>query len=172
MTAAEHPMLLLRTHVSQKLERKLLRQAVSSLLSAFGILWLADLLLPLAGIEELGIWRFVAGGGIIGISYAPYYQILRYKLSPAMLRVTDDELILTRQGSEVFRVPWPLVEEFHFVDGELCYGIAFSISPIETRPSIPKRLHEQSKKAYGVDLFLPFFSESSYQLLQNWPAKS
>ncbi|MBS0656191.1 MAG: hypothetical protein JSR46_10470 [Verrucomicrobia bacterium] len=43
----------------------------------------------------------------------------------------------------------------------------FPVSPYKTA-NLPQFLLQKSKKRHGVDLFLPFFSEHSHLLLQQW----
>jgi hypothetical protein len=172
MPTLEHPMLMLRTSVSQKLQKKLLRRGISCIFTGLGVLWLADILSPFAGIEDLGIWRWVASGGILGVSYYPYRQALHYKFSPEVLKITKELLILTRTDLEVIRLPWKHIEDIRFIEDETSYGIAFSLKPQAEESPAMHSLRQQSKKHYGVDLFLPFFSESSCRLLKNWQEHS
>ena len=168
MQIVEHPMLMLRTSINQKLQKKLLRRGLSSLLTCLGILWIAEIFFPVAGIEDLSIWRWVASGGILSVSYFPYRQALQYKFRPEVLKITERLVILLRDDSEIFQMPWKDVEDIRFLEDETSYGIAFSLQSSMEESAELHALKLQSKKHYGVDLFLPFFSESSFRLLQNW----
>jgi hypothetical protein len=46
---------------------------------------------------------------------------------------------------------------------------AISSNALQTTAlTLPEPIQKLSKKSYGVDLFLPYFSEPSYQLLKQW----
>ena len=208
-------LLLLRTSVRPKMQRQALFRGCVTIGSTILLIWLAELLLPLAGLESLGIWRWLVSGSAIGASYLPYQKLRWQKAHPEILQANENELVLLREDKKIFSLSWEQIDSFHFLDRGSSYGLAFTLkSPQETIRSLintseedkkeinffnsslddfcrqerkeynnqkqpfpispyknallPQFLLQKSKKEYGVDLFLPFFSQHSHLLLQQW----
>ena len=154
--------LYLRTSVRPETQKKTFRKALFIVLSSLLLIAASEFLLPLLELESLNIWAWLSGFGACGYSAMSHQKLKAKEKNPDLLHGTEDKLSFFEANKQLFSLAWDEIESFHFLDNGKEYGLAFKLKkPIEG-------LTEKSKRTYGVDLFLPFFSQGSFMLLDKW----
>lgn len=127
----------------------------------------SEFILPLLEFESLGIWSWLVGSSATSIGLFPYRKMKNFQKRPDILHADLRNLSLLHRQKPLFSIPWDQVESFYYLDsGTAVYGLAFTLKqPVK---NIPMPLVLKCRKAHGVDLFLPYFSHSSFLLLENW----
>lgn len=154
-----------------------MRHAVirGTILSGMGILILlaCGAFLPL---EKLKIWGFpifLISMTLITWGLLPYRRLRRLEMSPYRLTLDDKKWLHFAKGtSQQFGIPLCSLERIDYIEKKHDYGIGITL-----KEPLPKKLvvyinhfslmdfRRKSLKRYGCDLFLPYFSNRSYQEL-------
>jgi len=163
--------LLLRTTIRKETKRKALFYGLFlAFISLFG-LWLVEFfMLPLVELESLGVWGWIFRACAVGSGFAPYKKIFYQKNYPDILKSTEDTITLSKEDAIVFTLPWGKIKTFTFIDKGTLYGIIFSLKNESHDPK--KLLQRLSRTTKGKEeistIFLPYFSERSYLMLEQW----
>ncbi len=160
-------LLLLRTSIRPEMKRHVLFQSCTIAAGSLLVIWFADILLPLAGIESLGIWRWLASGGVLGASYLPYGSLRKQQTYPDLLQVTDHELRLIQNSAIVFRLSWNQIESFSFLDRGSIYGLAFKL---QTTAEIPQKMYQSVENEEQLNKSLERLLHSQDDLQQGVPS--
>lgn len=161
--------LYLRTSIRQETEKKAFVSGCK--IAGAGVLMVAcsEFLLPLLEFESLGLWSWLVGSGVTSLGLFPYQKLKTSKKKPDILHADEHKLQLLHRNEPIFTVSWQDVESFYFLDNGIDYGLAFTLKPsFKTSLSLLSQLIAKSRKAHGVDLFLPYFSHGSFLLLEQW----
>lgn len=166
-------MIKLRSTIHSELKRfKLIR---GTLLGGVGILWLAYFgsFLPLQVLEIWGLPIFFIGLGLILAGLLPYRQLNKLEIHPHEIVFDEaNSLNMRLYGKSTWTLPSQAIERMAYISVDRStYGIA-----IWLKDSMPEKIivHdlrfkmcqflEISQRKQGCDLFLPYFSKTSYQM--------
>ena len=131
------------------------------------------LLIVMSGIylpvQEMRIWglpALVVGVGLIALGLLPYRRLSRLEDKPNEIILLDKEFQFFTKGKKVFTIPYASIDKIDHMDNRCCYGIALWIkkSP-EQKVIVHDKKASFSKKQNG-DIFLPNFTERSYEILR------
>lgn len=168
--------LYLRTTVRPEVEKKAFKQVCKVCTGAAALIACSEFLLPLLQFEALGIWAWLLGGSCAGLGVMPYQRLKQHKVRPEILQINHNKISLVADSKSRFSLPWNEVDSFNYLDNGTNYGLAFTLKPHTiqeiakdaSKAHVPVELVQKSRKEHGVDLFLPFFSQGSYQMLESW----
>lgn len=154
--------LYLRTSVRKEAEATTRKQGWKVALAAVFFVAASELLLPLFEISPLGIWSWLIGTSAAGLGVIPHQKLKNQDKNPDVLHGTEQTLSFFQANKSLFTLAWNEIESFHYVDNGKDYGLAFRLkAPLAG-------ISEKCREKYGVDLFLPYFSQGSYLLLEKW----
>ena len=154
--------LYLRTAIRPEAQKSSLKKSIMTICLAMIIISISELLLPLLEFEPLGIWAWLAGITTASFGVVMHQKLKMQEKNPNLLHGTEKNLSFYQANKKLFSLAWSQIDSFHFIDNGNDYGLAFKLkSPINS-------LSKKSRKEYGVDLFLPFFSHGSFLLLEKW----
>ncbi len=154
--------LYLRTTVRQENQKRSRLKGWKIALAAAFFIAASEYLLPLLEIESLGIWSWLIGTSAVSFGVLPHRKLINQEKNPSILHSTENDFTFFQANKTLFTLAWDQVESFHYVDNGNEYGLAFTLKePIEG-------LSEKCRKNHGVDLFLPYFSQASFMLLEKW----
>lgn len=154
--------LYLRTAIRPEVQKKSKIRGWKIALAAGLFILAAEYLLPLLEIETLGIWSWLIGTSAAGLGVLPHQKLKNQEKNPDILHSNEEKLSFFQANKNLFTLAWDEIDSFHWVDNGKQYGLAFRLkTPIEG-------ISEKSRKQHGVDLFLPYFSQASYMLLEKW----
>lgn len=107
--------------------------------------------------NEIESFAFLDKGSIYGLAFT-----LKTPISVI-------ESLLPEQAKDEFGSFKDNLEQFSQANKKK-YSNLYTELPLSPYKSsqLPQFLIQKNKKEYGVDIFLPFFSQNSYQLLQQW----
>ncbi len=156
------PDLYLRTAIKPEIEKRSRKIGRKALFIAASLVVTSEYVLPLLELETLGGWAWLAGSGLAGLGLIPHQRVSSRQKHPYILHSTEDSISLHKDNKCLLNIPWSQIESIQFIDRGKEYGLAFILkSPLK---SISKRC----RKRYGVDLFLPYFSQASFHMLEKW----
>ena len=167
-------LLKLRSSVHSSLKRQMLWQGTLLALVGLSILGYSSLFFSSA---DLGIWGFLLfclGIGFISAGLIPYRRLCRLEINPHEIVVLDEVTIkFNWQGKSTLTVPWISVSKTAYMKrSHKNYGIGIWLKQPAPEKVIVHDLNfnvrcfqDGSRRLYGCDLFLPFFSEHSYKEL-------
>lgn len=154
--------LYLRTSIRKEVEATTRKKGWKVALAALCFILASELLLPLFEISPLGIWSWLIGTSAAGLGAIPHQKLKNQDKNPDILHGTEETLSYFQANKSLFTLAWSEIESFHFIDTGRDYGLAFNLkTPL-------KGISEKCREKYGADLFLPYFSQGSYMLLEKW----
>jgi hypothetical protein len=154
--------LYLRTAIRQDAEQKTFKRFWQTALAALLVIAASELLLPLLELETLGLAPWLFGSVASLVRGVQHWAMKRKEKNPNVLHSTEEEFSFYQANKSLFTLAWNQVVSFHFVDNGQNYGLAFKLkTPLEG-------ISEKCRKEHGVDLFLPYFSNASFLLLEKW----
>ena len=161
----------LRSQITPALKRS--KALVGTVLASIGMTTLLFGSLFLS-VEKLSLWGlpiFVLGFGFISWGLVPYRKINKLEVHPHEIVIKDDKSIrIYLRGKGAFTLPINSIDKIGYKDSDINYGIG-----IWLRQPVPEKIivHDRtfnmpqyqldSKKKFGCDLFLPYFSKSSFE---------
>ncbi len=154
--------LYLRTHIREELHVKSRKKSWIVAIASILLIAFSELILPLLELETLGVWAWLAATGAAGLAVLPQQKLKRQEIKPDVIHSTEEKLSYFQNNRCIFTLPWAVIDSFHYLDAASRYGLAFSLkTPVAG-------LSDRCRKEHGVDLFLPYFSHSSFLLLEKW----
>ena len=154
--------LYLRTAIRPEAQILTRKMCVKIALAAACFIAATEFLLPLLEVGSLGIWSWLIGTSAAGLGVVPHQKLKSQEKNPDILHSTEENLSFFQANKTLFTLAWDQINSFHFIDNGKEYGLAFSLkTPLQG-------LSEKARKEYGVDLFLPYFSQASFMLLEKW----
>jgi hypothetical protein len=168
MTAEQ---LKLRTSIKETLKRfVLIRGTVLGIIGC--ILLYAALFLP---VDQLKIWGFpiiLLAGGLIAVGFIPYRTLTKREHKPDELIIEGDyALHFNAQGEPTFTIPLSNVERYSYLEKGNLYGIGLWLKEPNGKVEVHNeqfdldKFQQNSQKKYECDLFLPYFTQRSYNIL-------
>lgn len=129
-------------------------------------------------VSELNIWGlplFLAAGALIAWSMQPYRQLCLLENQPDELWLDEKKaLVYAKKSIPILSIPLPSIEKFFFLQKPHIYGICISTyahPPEKIRIHLHSvdfaRMRQSALRNYGCDIFLPFFSQRTFQELQD-----
>ena len=167
-------LLKLRSSINSSFKRQKLWQGTLLALAGLGILSYTSLFFS---VEYLGIWGFplfCLGIGLISAGLIPYRRLCRLEINPHEIVLLDEVNIkFNWQGKKTLTVPLISVAKTAYLKkSEKNYGIGIWLKqPAPEKVMVHDTnfnvlcFQNDSRRLYGCDLFLPFFSEPSYERL-------
>ena len=165
--------MIVKTSIEPFFKRRLI---VRSLF--FSLLGSASLLLflffsSMAFLEKWGVGIFLFSILMIRKGFSSYRILIKKRKIPDELAITKEAILFSSGGTAHFLLPCRFVKSLTFIEGKKEYGIAISLNLpwqekiILKNPRFPlKRFHKKAKNKYKADLFFPFFSRSSFDLIK------
>lgn len=141
--------LVLRSSVRSSLKRARLRRG--TLLGGCGAILLvaAGICCPPQELHLIGLPLFLLGVALMAWGLLPYRRLTALENAPHRLIVSDESLtFLPSKGNSSLVIPVTSIERLSYFDEGYLYGI---------------RLHYKDSRQ--ADLFFPYFSQTSYELL-------
>lgn len=154
--------LYLRTAIREQTKRQTFKK--SCLLALLAGLFVAafEFFLPLMQLESFLLYSRLIGTSVFSLGALSHQKLKSQDKNPDVLHSTEEELSLFQANKALFTLAWNEIESFHYVDNGNVYGLAFTLkTPLNG-------MTEKCRKEHGVDLFLPYFSQASYLLLEKW----
>lgn len=153
------------------LQKALMR---GSFLAGIGALaLLAGTFLPPENLKIWGPFLFLFSLGLIGWGLIPYRRLKRLETEPHEILITKDRLLFCWRKKPAFSIPLKRIKKAVFISSGDVYGIGISLE--DASLSYVQALDEKfdithfqqhSIKKYGCDLFLPYFSQRTFEALQ------
>lgn len=110
-------------------------------------------------LEYLKIWGFPLFMGCIGLivlGMHPYKTLRRLEMNPSKMTISQEgTLIYEASKSEILTLPIERIKNISFYENSQIYGIGFHLDKTSEKPK------------YGFDLFIPYFSRRSTEMLQS-----
>ncbi|MBS0637774.1 MAG: hypothetical protein JSS12_09700 [Verrucomicrobia bacterium] len=154
--------LYLRTSIRKEAAETTRKKGWKVALAAAFFIAASEYLLPLFEIAPLGIWSWLIGTSAAGLGALPHQMLKNQDKNPDILHGTEKTLSFFQANKSLFTLAWNEIESFHYVDNGKDYGLAFHLkTPLEG-------ISDKCRERHGVDLFLPYFSEGSYMMLEKW----
>lgn len=108
---------------------------------------LASIYLSTQALEKWGFLILIAGIGLIASGLIPYRKLQRLEVRPNELVLSKHGLIYYKGGELQWKLPFSSIQRLSFQESAWSYGIALDV---EGR----------------FDLFLPYFTKRSFQILE------
>lgn len=154
----------------------------NALLKGTAIAGIGVIILAIAGtyappnlLTYLGPFVLILGGGLIAWGLLPYRKLYSLENSPNELIYTNGKQIqFIAKGKEVYTIPLEMIEKLDYIEKKNNYGIAIYLNK-DTKKKIvvhnPRfdmaSFQKKSQKKYNCDLFIPYFSERSFNRIQD-----
>lgn len=166
----------IRSSISSSLMRKtLMRGTVLGGIGALTLLY-AGIFLPLQQMKMWGPILFLFGLGMITWGLFPYKRLKRLEEKPNRLDIEGDDWLHFSAGEKsLFSIPMVAIDHLTYIEKSHSYGIGlFLKNPIPQKIIINdsnvdiEKFIQSSRKQYGCDLFLSYFSQRSYEMLNGF----
>ena len=157
----------------------LLRNALlkGTVIAGIGIilLTLAGTYIPPYLLTYLGPFILFIGGGLITWGLLPYRRLYSIENSPnELIFINGKQVQFIAKGREVYTIPFEMIENLDYLKKDNIYGIAVYLKKETSKKIIVHNprfnmaaFQKNSKKKYHCDLFIPYFSERSFNRIQN-----
>ena len=140
------------------------------------ILVAAGSFMPVAQLSIWGLPLLLIAGALITWSMLPYRRMTRLENAPDELWVNSTgDLVYAKQSTPIFTIPRSTIDKVFYIDKPKNYGICIGIkspTPEKVRVHNPgfnfQAFRKSSIHTYGCDIFLPWFSERTFQELQEY----
>lgn len=149
-----------------------------TILGAFGIILilLGGIFLPPRLLQYLGLPILMLGGALILWGMLPYKKLRRLEIKPyELIAFENKQLQYLAAGKPLLTIPSASIERISYFESGNDYGITIALKkPIPEKIRIQdshfhfEEFQEKSRSRYCSDLFLPYFSERSCNLLNNF----
>lgn len=155
---------------SPLLKKALLQGSCLAGLGAF--LLLTGTFLPLGILKVWGPFIFLISLALIGWGLIPYRRLKQLETEPHEILLSNNQLLFCWRKKPVFAIQLEGIKKAVFISSRDGYGIGVSLIDSSLRyvqicdeKFDITRFQQQSIKRYGCDLFLPYFSERTFQLM-------
>lgn len=136
----------------------------------------AGIFLPPIILQYWGLLILLLGGGLITWGLLPYRQLRRLEVKPyEIIAIENKALQYLSNGKTLFTMPLKSVREIKYFERGNEYGIAIQLRHPPTEKIRVQDVRfdfddfqKNSRKRYGCDLFLPYFSERSFNTLMDF----
>lgn len=153
-------------------KRSLFKASTVSGLAIF-LLAIAGSMMPLQLLSEWGFLMLLICGTLITWSMLPYRKLERLESNPDYLWTNSKgDLVYGKQDLPILTIPLQSIDTSFFIDKKNIYGIGIVL---HSHPQEKIRIHQvsfnfktlqtSSLRKYGCDIFLPYFSERSFNEL-------
>lgn len=168
------------TTLHSAVQPPLLRRALlrGSCLAAAGgaCLLLPGIFMPLPVMQVWGLPLFLAGMGLIALGLIPYRKLKALEENPYRIILEGTSALkFTSKGKPLFTLPRVSIKQIGYTEEEKTYGIAITLkSPLPEKLRIEKEgfdlagFRDRSLKQHNCDLFLPYFSRRSFDVVNEW----
>ncbi len=164
----------IRSSIKRELKESRLKRG--GLLGGLGAVFLVTggTIVPLAQLKIWGVPIFFLSLLFIGIGLYPYRQLCRLEVKPHSLSLIGALLLFEKSGRPLFKIPISVIDHFAYVEQEELYGIALYLKrPLENKLVVLDHrfdceafISDSATHFEGCDLFLPYFSQRSYEELK------
>jgi hypothetical protein len=163
------PYLILKTSVKSSLKRSVLFRG-TLLASLGGLLILFGSFFSKGVLTSWGLPLYLIGIYLISLGLLPHRKLLLLETSPNEIHINSVLILIFKvKGTTLFSVPCVSLTKMSYIEKGSDYGIAFWFSNssfknvlIYSHKVKLDDLQSESKKKYGCDIFLPYFSKRSY----------
>lgn len=162
--------LTIRSAITSELHKKILFKG--SFLSFLGFIPLlyGSLRMDAATLSTWGIPLFFLGISLIMFGMVPYKRVTELQKHPNELHLLDDRTIrYDHMGKKTMTIPLSALERVEYLERDGIYGIKLYLKKSPEKKLIvhdPRfsinRFENASRKKYGCDLFLPYFSKRGF----------
>ena len=165
--------LTIRSSISSNLHKKILfRGSFLSFLGFFPLLY-GSLIMDAATLSTWGIPLFFLGISLIMFGMIPYKRVTELQKHPNEIHLIDDITIrYDHLGKKTMTIPLSAIESVEYLEKERIYGIKLHLKKCPKDKVIVhdprfsmQRFENASRKNYGCDLFLPYFSKRGFDKL-------
>lgn len=148
-----------------------------TLLKSFAISLLGLLILLGGGIfvhpTLLKTWGgiiFIVGLGLITFGWLPYRRLTYLAAKPNQIRITSEPSFqFISRGHMIFNLPINTIKKLIYVKDQKNYGIGIQLMPDFKKQLKGKNLYlSPSPQNPSLDLFLPYFSQRSFDELREY----
>jgi len=170
-----HQHIKLRSAIKQEFFKHLLFRG--TLLAGLGaaLLLFSGALIPEEKLILWGIPIFCLGFALITAGLLPYRQLKKLETAPNEIVIKDDDsFMFCHERKPTFSVPFASVEKMEYIKKGSIYGIGIFLKDnLEKKLIIynsgfdARKYQASCKYKYGCDLFLPYFSERSFEDLMD-----
>lgn len=169
--------LKLRSSIKPALLRTSVIKGTICAVIGMGLLLFATLFLSVAEMSRWGFLLFTGACGLLVYGLLPYRKLTRLESKPHLLSIDANHAITFESHAiKEFQIPRGAIDHCDYFDNQKSYGIQIWLSPerviwekiiVFNRNLDMQEFQLQSKKNYGCDLFLPYFTERSYKELKS-----
>ncbi len=165
----------IRTTITPNLlHQTLLKGFGLALIGILGLLY-GSIYADLLTLQMWGFTLFIVSLGLIAMGLLPYRRLSRLQMNPNKLCLAEPHhLEFYAKDRLLLVIPMESIARLEYVANPAPYGIAFWLKPTHSSvivkgfPEDIRSLKEQGKKRAGADLFLPYFTQRSFEELMNW----
>lgn len=164
--------------IRSSIKRQLLRQVLikGTILAICGVLILlfAGIFIPSNWLQWIGPFLIIISLLLITLGLYPYQQLKKLETKPHEITLIDEHHILFswKQNLRLI-IPLNSIDKMEDIELDNQYGIALflknqglnTIKVSDPNFSL-KKFQKLCQEKYGCDLFLPYFSKRSFDLLQ------
>lgn len=164
--------------VRSSIKASLMRSVIyrGSIIASLGIgsMVYAAVFLPPEVLKKVGLPIFLLGIGLIALGLIPYRRLAQLEKKHNEIIISNDEtLLFASKGKSLFTIPLKSIESMEYHEKGFHYGIGISLKKPVTEKIIVHdtwfnvhRYQKYSRKLFGFDLFLPYFSERTFQQIK------
>jgi hypothetical protein len=159
--------LKLRSSIKPSLKQSILYKG--TLLASIGTFAMvySGIFIPASELERYGIFIVCLGIGFIALGLLPYRRISKLEKEPHEIYIVEEgSLNFLSKGKLLFTIPLDAILKIEHRDQKKDYGIALWLKESsEISDTNHITLKKISQDTRGCDLFLPYFTKRSYDLL-------
>lgn len=165
--------LTLRSAIKPQLMSSILMKG--TVLASFGAgsLLYAGIFLPLETLKVWGIPLFIFSFTLITFGLLPYRRITYLEKNPHKIEIGNKSFLFAQHGKPSFTVPTISVKKITYIDRGNDYGIGVTLkTPVSQKIYVHdqsfnmEKYQGMSRSKYGCDLYLPYFSERSFERMK------
>lgn len=158
------------TSISNKILKKTLFRGVFLSFLGMALLLAAAIVFPPAELKTSGFFLFLVSMALLAIELIPYRRLQKEQENPDFLLLEEETLSFYKNGKLLILIPLASIKKLSYCSNESLYGLCFSLDPEKEKAKVmSKRLDPLylSKKKEGIDLFLPYFSEQTFESIKD-----
>lgn len=141
--------------LSQQMSKALFRGSIIAGIGGILLLFVGAFL-PLESLKIWGFPLFLCGIGLIVFGLRPYKKLRRLEMNPSKITISQDGILIYEASTkEIFTIPIEKIKSISFYENQQIYGMGLQLDKAIGKPK------------FGFDLFFPYFSRRSVEILQS-----
>lgn len=157
-------MTTLRSSIHKDLMRFTVWRSTIFGVAGAALLFWGGTFLKTSDLNRWGFPLFLVSMGFITAGMLPYRRLKQLEMNPYSLTTEGEWLHLSKKGVPLLSLKWADVQEIKWIEQGRKYGIGFIL---KQQANVVTYNHYAIQKLKGCDIFLPYFSERSYQILKD-----